>query len=249
MDAGSVQGITDGAEFAVYTDRDWFPEMHPLGILVVLETRAFSTVLGVIPGATRFPLIESAFALQTRVGTEAHLRLHIAMDKKFGGVFKALAQEMQTPGPEQRRILLTEKCNAELDIALEDGHVVFNLLDPLVIKFGLTRMPFHVNLEAEEVYPVIDAAAHFRWHLRRSNKKHIFQNKVRIEFKQLTQNREPYGLDLNVDGVIDLVVDEEAMYGIRIINDTARPLYPSLFYFDNSDFSISEYICTESDNH
>src|SRR5258705_10300060 len=53
MDGGSVQGITDGAEFAVYTDRDWFPEIHPLGILVVLETHAFSTVLVVIPRATR----------------------------------------------------------------------------------------------------------------------------------------------------------------------------------------------------
>jgi hypothetical protein len=245
MDAGSAQGITDGAEFTVYMDRDSLPETPPLGKLVVLETCAFSTILDVNSDATRFPLAESAFALQTKVGTEEDLRLHIVIDEKLVDVFKALVQEMQITGPERRRILLAEKDNAELDIALENGHVVFNILDPLVTKFGLTRMPFSVSPQAKEVCPVIRAAAHYRWHLRRTNKTSIFQNKVRIEFKRLTQYREPDGPDLNADGVIDLVVDENAIYGLRIINDTTRPLYPSLFYFDNSDFSISEYVGKE----
>ena len=244
MDAGSAHGITDGAEFAVYEYRDWPPKTSPLGTLVALDTRAFSTSADVVSGASQFALTESAFALQTKAGAEEDLRIHVAMDEKLIGVFEALVQEMQHTGDEQRRILLSKKNNAELDIALDDGLVVFNILDPLVTKFGLSRMPFRISPKVDDVYPVIRAAAHYRWHLRRTNKKPIFQNKVHIEFKQLTMIREilPIGPDLNIDGVVNFVVDNEAMYGIRIINDTPIPLYPSLFYFDNSDFSISGYL-------
>jgi hypothetical protein len=142
------------------------------------------------------------------------------------------------------------KVEAELDIALEDGQVVFNILDPRVTNFGLTRIPFHISPKADDVYPVIRAAARYLWHLR-TNKNPAFQNKVRIEFKQLMVTREiqPYGPDLNIDGVIDFIVDEKAMYGIRIVNDTAEPLYPYLFYFDNTDLSISECLCTDRDHY
>jgi hypothetical protein len=65
----------------------------------------------------------------------------------------------------------------------------------------------------------------------------------------MTREIQPYGPDLNIDGVIDFIVDEKAMYGIRIVNDTAEPLYPYLFYFDNTDFSISECLCTDRDHY
>jgi len=239
MDAGSAHGITDGAEFVVFKDREMSPEIPPLGILVVLETRAFSTTLDVVEGVTRFGLAEPAFALQTKVGIEEDLRLHVEINERLTGVFQALAQEMQITSPHQRRILLNEKENAELGISLEDGQVVFNILDPLVTRFGLTRMPARVHPIVDDVYAVIGAAAHYRWHLRRSSMKPLFQNNVWMDFKQLTQAREPYGDDLNVDGVIDIVVDEHAMYGIKVFNNTSKSLYPWLFYFDNSDFSIT----------
>lgn len=243
LDAGSAHGVTDGAEFAVYGHRDWPPKTPPLGTLVVVDTSAFSASMFVL-GASGFALNDSGFALQTKVGAEEDLRLHIAIDETFVSVFEALAQEMQRTGPDRRRILLSERDNAELDVELEDGQVVFNILDPLVTKFGLTRMPARIGVA--DVWPVLRAAAHYRWHLRRTNKKPIFQNKVRIEFKQLKGSRElqPYGPDLNVNGVIDFVVDEDAMYGIKIINDTAKPLYPSLFYFDNSDLSGAPSDCS-----
>ncbi|PBK59427.1 hypothetical protein ARMSODRAFT_945616 [Armillaria solidipes] len=46
---------------------------------------------------------------------------------------------------------------------------------------------------------------------------------------------------LNVEGVIMIDVDEEAIYGFKITNTTSVPLYVSMFYFDISDLSISSY--------
>jgi len=47
--------------------------------------------------------------------------------------------------------------------------------------------------------------------------------------------------DVKIDGIIDIEVEEDAIYGIKIVNNTDTKLYPSLFYFDNSDLSILSY--------
>lgn len=252
MDAGAVHGITDGAEFTIYRSQDSPLETSLLGTLVVLETREFDTTLDVPRGATRFALPQPAFALLTKQGTQGDLRVHVAIDDKLTGIFDTIVLEVQCTDSHQRGIILVDKDSAELDIMLEDGNVIFNLLNPLVTQFGLTRIPFHVNPNFGDIYPVICASAHYYWHLGHTSKKSAFQNRVRIEFTQVKKLDEfdddfnpvirPDGPNLNRDGVIDLIVDDTTMYGVKIVNDTGLALYPSLFYFDNSDLSISMYL-------
>jgi hypothetical protein len=52
-----------------------------------------------------------------------------------------------------------------------------------------------------------------------------------------------YGPTANDDwkGGKDFDVQTGTLYGWRIINTCKVSLYPALFYFDNSDWSISEY--------
>jgi len=173
------------------------------------------------------------------------------IDEKLTGVFETIAQEMQRTGSHHRGIILVNKDNAELNIALEDDYVIFNLLNPLVTQFGLTRMPFHVSPNFDGIYPVVCASAHYSWLLRHTSKKPTVRNRVRIEFTQVKLldevdddfNRviQPDGPNLNRDGVVDLIVNDKTMYGVKIVNDTDLALYPSLFFFDNSDLSITSY--------
>jgi hypothetical protein len=253
MNAGAAHGITDGAEFVVYQDRDLRQTTFPLGTLVVLEARAFYTTLDVPLGDARFDLVHPGFALQTKTGTEEDLRLHTATNEAIIGVFQAIVQEMQYTGSEFRRILLVEKDKAELDISLEDGCVVFKPLNTLVTQWGLTRIPFRVSASIAEVNTIILASAHYFWHLRRANTKRSLQNRVWIEFTRLKELDDefdddfnplitPDGPNLNINGTVDLIVDHNAMYGIKIVNDTDLALYPSLFFFDNGDLSISKYL-------
>ena len=37
------------------------------------------------------------------------------------------------------------------------------------------------------------------------------------------------------------IIDSGTIYGWKIINNSSVALYPALFYFDNSDWSISEW--------
>jgi hypothetical protein len=141
-----------------------------------------------------------------------------------------------------------------LDIAIEDDHIVFNILTPLVTKFGLTRIPYRIRPNIDDVSPVLRASAHYHWHLHRHPKNNALQNKVSVEFMRLNQLKGEIGDDveffehgnpvlkadenLNRCGLVDIVVDNKAMYGIKIINNMNMGLYPYLFFFDNSDFSI-----------
>jgi len=187
------------------------------------------------------------YALQTETGEG--LRLHI--DDKLTPVFKALAQDILITGTDHLGIMLVEKSKAELDIALEGGSVVFNILNPQVTLFGLNRLPFRVKPTYDDVYPIIRASAHYHWHLHLNKRSKLLQNHVQLEFKKLEEREEfdddfnpilePVGKNLNVAGVVDIVINPDDVYGIKIVNKSALDLYPSLFFFDNSDLSISEY--------
>jgi len=250
LGAGAAHGVICGAEFTVYKgqDSDWSPKTSPLDIFVVLETSAFFSIMDVPPGRPRPVLAQPAFTFQTKSGTEEELRLHVAMDTGFTTVFGALRQEIQCTDPRHRKILLVEKHHAELHVAIDDGHVVFNIQNRLVTLFGMTRIPFKVRPDINHVCPVIRAAAHYYWHLRRTNRIPILKNKICIEFTKVEvfndddfcPEMQPVGLNLNAGGVVDLV-DSDDMYGIKIVNSSSLAVYPSLFFFDNTNLSISKY--------
>ncbi|TFY62831.1 hypothetical protein EVG20_g6557 [Dentipellis fragilis] len=254
MAAGEAHGITDGAEFAIYKDRDFTSSTTPLGTLVARETAAFSSILDMPAGSVRIALADddTVFALQTRAGVAEDLRVHVAMDDRLTAVFERIAEDMQRTDAGQRKVLLVEKDRAEVDIDLEGDRVVFNILDSLATQYGLHRMPYTVRPDADAVYPVITAAAHYYWHLRRTSEKKILQNKVKLEFMKVELSEDEYdddlnpvvkpaGPDMNKANVVEIFVGDDAMYGMRIVNTTGRDLYPSLFFFDNSDFSITPY--------
>ena len=245
MKAGAAHGIAVGAEFSVYQERDLPPKTAPLGTLVACDVSEFSTTMSVPPEAAPFDLDGSAFALQTKPGTEESLRLNIAEDATLIDIFETVAPWMGPSSPGHRRIQFVETTEAELGLELEDGEVVVNVLNPLVTKYGLVRMPSRIQPEVNRVYSVMRAAAHYHWHLRRQGTSDL-QNGIQIEFNavvliyddDLNYVVTPVGPNLNVDGVVDIIASNRTMYGVKIINNTSRALYPSLFYFDNSDLSI-----------
>jgi hypothetical protein len=113
-------------------------------------------------------------------------------------------------------------------------------------------MPYTTNNNVDDVYPVIQAAAHFRWHVELTNPNHTLQNKVELQFYEIRQKEDEHdddfnpifevvGKNLNVAGEVHISEDSSKMYGFKIVNNTPLKLYPSLFYFDNSSFEISEY--------
>jgi hypothetical protein len=239
MEAGTAHGVTVGAEFSVYKDKDSSQEASPLGTLIAQEPGAFDTIMSVPEGSKEWS-VQEAFALQTKAGAEEALRIHIAKDEKFTHLFDSLFKHAAGKG---EQIVHVEERMAELNIKLDRDRVFFEILDNQVTRHGLKRIPHSVKNDVDEVYAVIRAAAHYHWHLRRSNKEKALRHNVQIEFTKLLQtkySRSPDGPNLIVNGVVDLVVDKNTAYGVKIVNNFERPLYAALFYFSSSSFAISE---------
>ena len=243
-EAGEAAGITIGAEFEVYQDQSFD---HLLGTVVVRELNDFSTTL--YAKESKITLEGDGVALKSRVGTAEQLRIHVA-DMSLENLVRKI-------DPNQIIIQLVEQDKADFGMALEKGKVIFNIYDPDVRKFGLTRMPHILEPTFESVSRVIRAAAHFYYHRRRTlnTGRDGLANKVEINVTELTQ--ESLSMDYADELKPKVVYDPAACgdwkngkevslrtgtaYGWRIVNNCAIPLYPALFYFDNSDWSISEY--------
>ncbi|CCM05961.1 uncharacterized protein FIBRA_08200 [Fibroporia radiculosa] len=255
MSAGTAQGVTKGARFAVYKEKYPSVQGKPLGTVIASSPGNAETKMDAFPPGSDFPLDMEGFALQTRTGAEESLRIHIAVDSEFASEFEARSKEMQESDPAWRTIIRTEKEKAELGIALEKGRIVFNILDRYTTQHGLTRMPFPVARTVDAVLPVVRSAAHFYWHLRRkpgSEARSGMRKFVDIEFTQLKGSEEKfdghlhpvlhkYGPNLNCNNKIDLQIKDTARYGLKIVNKSEVALYPALFYFDSSNLSIEPY--------
>lgn len=239
-DAGSAHGITVGAEFRVYQEQDFG---NLLGVVVAMELSPFSTILDA--RESRFALEKDGVALQNFVGIEEHVRIHVA-DKKL----KGLVGKMD---PSQRIIRLVDRAHeADFGMGIENGKVVFHIFDPDVTKYGLTRMPLTLEPTLDDLSPVIRAAAHFYWHRRRTpqTSRTRLADFVEIEVTELRHNGtyddsfEPVLAPTNwkrgKDFSLQIKSGNETIYGWKIINKSKVPLYPALFYFDNSDWSISK---------
>jgi hypothetical protein len=245
MDAGSARGVTEGAIFEVYKDRDPDSTTAPLEAMKASAPGLFSTVLNFSPIGRRFSIESQVFALQIRPGRQEDLTLYVPLDQNLLPVLQTIAMEMQDNAQRQINMLTDEDLKQgkkpDLGIAFENGHIVFDIKDPNVTVHGLERMPQRALPDINEVTAIISAAAHYYWHLRRvGNAKYI---KSTVEFTKLSDGdiltRKPDGPNLIKDGVVDLVVDRDDIYGMKITNHGTSPLYASVFYFDNSNWSIS----------
>lgn len=241
MEAGAVHGITKGAQFGVYKDR--VSKDTQLGIIAARQTDPFTTTLEIISDPSRL-LPEEGYALQTRVRIEERLRLHV-----YTNAPPSLIEILQSTASQE--FLLVEKEKAELSFTLEKEGVVVNILDSFVAALGLTRMPFYIEPNADAISNLIHAAAHFYFYLNRKSKMQALHGKIDVIFTEVVQSKEEYddylqpviqpiGPNLNRENIIDLQVQDDKMYGMKITNNSDTALYPSLFFFDNSDLSISK---------
>ena len=239
IDAGDAAGITVGAEFEVYRDQN---SGDLLGTVVARELGPFSTTL--YAKKSRIDLEHDGIVIKSRAGTEERVRVYVADES-----LKDLVRSINS-----NQIQLVERDRAEFGMALENKKVVFNIFNSNVRKYGLTRMAHCLEPTVEAISPVIRAAAHFYWHYRRTPPKSDrgLAKNVEIEVNELEEDYDENfksffkpiaggSRRLEVRKDLNLQIETSPTYGWTITNKWEATLYPSLFYFDHSDWSISEY--------
>ncbi|RXW17048.1 hypothetical protein EST38_g8799 [Candolleomyces aberdarensis] len=251
LEGGQAHGITNGAEFTLYSDRNVALAGEPkLGTMVAREARIkpFITVLELVGGTNVPELKATAVAIQTKAGVSEDLLIHVPMEIRYMPVFEAIALEMTGTGPNPCRIGLVEKDKAKLEIVSHGkDQFAFNVLEKRATEHGFTRMPHHVDSNTNDIHRVLRAAAHYHFHLNLNHANNLIMNKIKIEFFPLLEDWDDSGelllsptegVNMYQDGRIEYEVVAETKYGMRVTNETPWDLHFACLFFDHADFGI-----------
>lgn len=243
---GAAQGITAGARFEAYWDKN-STSGKPLGALVVSQVSLSSATLVVPPSQLQFAIPPSAVAKlaeDVEAGQKDALRLFVFHDSSLLDLVE------QSVPPPPGVVIVDDEIWAHLRFSKVDGMVKCQIAQA---HYNFT----HDWEDADADISTLDGMSAFL-HCAAQFHRHLSLNQIdsnpeirniQVEIFQLKSNsysREcrPIGNNLNTNNILDIVVGAETkrMYGIKITNKTDKNLYPDVFYFDNSDFSIRKLI-------
>ena len=253
LHAGAADCISEGAEFAVYASYASISDDSPLGTIHAEEVGAFETVARSIGSPMReLSRQKPGYAVQIRAGEQAALKIYIPMTEDLKPAFMAYLTQRQWHCLEHYQISLVEnKADAHLELQ-RDGHLIrFFIRDPFIGSHGMVECLDTAPAEETELRSVLQRVAHYTYHLNHSYPNPLISKYVKVEFFKLKDTldkhtarliREPEGEDLIRNGAIhiDVAEHDRERYGVSITNSGGVDLYPNLFYFDNSDLSISK---------
>jgi len=253
LQAGVAQGITKESEFAIYADHIVDPKSNPsLCTLRVKSTDVFSSTLEPLDGATPCQLPKPVYARQVRCGPGVELHVHftealtrlVTVDDIQHAAVKANEADIGfvLDGADKAEVLVdvVDRANSP--------RVVFTMTYAREHSFEL--LPHDVPAKPESISHVLCWMARWNYHVKRASQNRL-SGTVHLEFTRLEHFNEEYdgegmpvmrtvGEDMNRTGVVEMVVNPEHFFGVKIINNTKGDLYPYLFYFDVSDQSIGE---------
>jgi hypothetical protein len=186
--------------------------------------------------------------------------LYIHVSKTIQGMdcFKNLISE--TKGRPPLSVVVVENEDlASIGLTYLDGsnQIGFEMLNP---EEQGQKILHTIDAKAGDLHGALDHLCHYYYHRDRVNpnhpvigdredKKTPFSSKFTVDVFALDEKDEgiyvPTGPNLNIQGTgVQLTVgahNKDDFYGFRIVNNTKLPVFPYLFYFNSSDFSISTH--------
>lgn len=260
MNAGSIHGVTEDAQFALYPSREFSADDAPFMIMLASAVAAFGTELSLADTDAPAPTLPSpCFAFQISMGTAEALRLHVPFSEDLSPVVEALAEELQSEQETGRPfILLGDREQVHLIVQARDGQIEYLIGDALLNTHGMYKLYHMTPADARFIRPVLRTAAHFFWHLHRSPMQTRLRDKVAVEVYKLHEDVNgpldenllppfvPIGENILHAGTVDAVVDDGLLYGVKVRNRTTVPMHVWAFYFDCSDLSICTFFSRSS---
>lgn len=233
QEAGCMLGIMVGVEFKVRM-RD---SIENLGSLTVTDVgvRSCTASVTVTSSGGGFPPAAKAY-LHSWSYNEGALKVAVG-----DGVIFPL-------GPEDKYAALVESIEQADLVLLEEGtHWSVERCDSFIA--ARTQAP-RVTLpvaDGETLTRILRAITHFHYHLLRPGGPVPFEHRITVHlYRVIRSTSETSGwvsrgfeLMKTDQSQVSLVHSKDTWYGIELVNNSPLDLYPSLFYFDPADYSIS----------
>ncbi|RXW18479.1 hypothetical protein EST38_g7377 [Candolleomyces aberdarensis] len=250
--AGAIHGISTGSKFAIWRSPDDLKlEEKPLATVVVETVNGHDSVAPAPIEIEDEPSVTQLVA-QLLENPRPSLSLYVPQAIQnmecFGTVFSK-----ETKRPPLSIMVTEEKAKARVGLVyLDERTIGFEILSDA--EQG-QKIRHTIEPNADHLHRALDHLCRYYHHLDRVNKivvtlgpdKIPFSSKFTLDVFTLQGNEEDIyvqsGPNLNVLGTgVELTVgphNKEDLYGFKITNHTKLNVYPYLFYFDSSNFSIT----------
>ncbi|PVF92206.1 hypothetical protein CPB86DRAFT_744545, partial [Serendipita vermifera] len=243
LEAGEIHGISVGIDLSLYTmgNRDG----NYLGKARVLGVDAQSSVIKIVEGISS-DITLPVFAVKTFLGREKALRVYIDDNLKL----EWLKTSMESI-PDLYNLVARDA--AQLEIKTCGDTATFAFANSFIEKLGLSKIPYRVTLvERDLILQATKAASLFHRYLNHQPLEKVFKYPVSIEFMKLERRgKRKWDAMVQAEGRHNLNKDNQVIltsgtdrYGMKITNKSNYHLYPYLFHFGCSDFSIGNALIT-----
>jgi len=253
LNAGDAQSIWKGAQVELYASNYASHAANKLlGTTVVSDIVASKSTL---KKNSAFQPPRHFYAKLTQRHPNEKISVYCTEMEKLEAHLNTAIHDLAALG-----IVCVGKDSADIALSFEGETVIFERKKNVLFGPVRMRIPYTV-LSANGLLHILQAAAHFIYHLNKTNssKRSILPDMISMDFHKLEEdydesfriNRTP-GPNLIENGLatitikgkeIDGAIEGDEMFGLTIHNNTELFLHPYIFCFDSSDLSIRNY-CT-----
>ena len=240
LEAGTAQGITVGSLLSVHTTN--LAESRSEGQLEVKSVQVFSSILQALPAQ---PLLNLPDLFYSKLihATGSAIKLYCRKRRWLESIFPSELRD------KLGIILVTDILSCDLELIVAHRRVSFSRHHKLVTPHLEKRIHHAIDIEdVDTIRNVVYSSRTFYYHLTRPGTGESTQAKVELNELGLSVSGKataleepilvPTGRNLLNNYRATIVVNEEAMYGMTIVNQSNQPLYPFVFYFDPTHLTI-----------
>jgi hypothetical protein len=246
--AGRIHGVDRATEFTVLDRNGASPSTEELGILVADQVYETFSLLMPRPGDSAFIVPTGARAVVSDWKNDA-LTMKVFVNPDLGDQLAAYifpTQDTIQPHRSHKRNFIQVNSRSEASVVIwldSGGDLVVESLDPLISKYAIPTTSFALQHQLKHVPDILEAIAHFNFHLGLYQDSNPLGEEVKMELYRLIGPRDNRTPDTKIGNLLlhdhaTIVVDESAKYGVAMVNHSLYDLFPYLFYFDPSLYSI-----------
>jgi hypothetical protein len=244
--AGYSQGVVSGTEFQLYLNTS---SSSSLGVFCAISVTSTSSILRSVGQASISDV--SRRRLYARVTKWNNHGAQLKVFIKDPNLLATLSDKIsQTPVDDQAAqagiMFAPTHCSADIVLHNNEGAIDIERTDDIIGHHTSRNLSMKIDDDVScRLARTLRSAAHFKFHFARARKSNPPEDGVTMELYRLKQSPflgyyKPTGPNLLQNGDARIVHNSEP-YGITLRNGSANDYFPSLFYFDPSDYSIHQW--------
>ena len=244
LNAGTAHGVTLGAEFALYPTHDRHPFGKPLCTFVVDKSASFFSTLKPANGGPFHSMPTDFTVFQAKPGIGGTTRLYLPADHNSACLIRDIRPLLHTAE------FVNSPDDAHLELSVRDNQVVVSVRDRKATVYGFDHKFPTMQTQQNLVSFLEKAGCFYRERDRHTSIDSEVAKIVTLDFFKLGARRSKFedipecqlgesGPNLYSADIVDFVVEEGCVYGVKLTNSSSHDLYPTLLYLDSSDLSIS----------